>query len=133
MSGRTTFDIEVIAAGGGAVFTHADGAVIFHRGDSGDCAYIVKEGRIEIREMSRAVETIQTGEIFGEMALIDEEPRTASAIAAGAVELIRIDRSIFDALIRDDTDFALTIMRLIVRRLRAAMNMIERYADQAAA
>ena len=132
MSG-TTFDIEVIAAGGGAVFTLSDGASIFHRGDSGDCAYIVKAGRIEIREKGRAVETIQTGEIFGEMALIDEEPRTASAIAAGDVELIRIDRPIFDALIRDDPDFALTIMRLIVRRLRAAMNMLERYADKTAA
>jgi len=133
MSGKTTFDIEVIAAGGGAVFTHSDGAVIFHRGDSGDCAYIVKAGRIEIREKCRAVDTIHAGEIFGEMALIDKKPRTSSAIATGDVELICIDRSIFDALIRDDTDFALTIMRLIVRRLRAAMNMLERYADKTAA
>jgi CRP/FNR family cyclic AMP-dependent transcriptional regulator len=133
MSGGTTFDIEVIAAGGAAVFTYPDGTVIFHRGDSGDCAFIVKAGWIEIREKGRAVETIQTGEIFGEMALIDKEPRTASAIAVGDVELIRIDRPIFDALIRDDTDFALTIMQLIVRRLRAAMNMLERYADETAA
>ena len=49
MSG-TTFDIEVIAAGGGPVFTYTDGTVIFHRGDLGDCAYIVKAGRIEIRK-----------------------------------------------------------------------------------
>jgi CRP/FNR family cyclic AMP-dependent transcriptional regulator len=132
MSGGTTFDIEVIAAGG-AVLSYSDGRIIFHSGDPGDCAYIVKAGRIEIREKGRAVETIQTGEIFGEMALIDEEPRTASAIAAGDVELIPIDRPMFDVLIRDDSDFALTIMRLVVRRLRAAMNMLERHAGKAAA
>jgi CRP/FNR family cyclic AMP-dependent transcriptional regulator len=132
MSG-TTFDVEVIAAAGGAVLAFPDGTTIFRRDDPGDCAYIVKAGHIEICEKGRAIETIETGEIFGEMALIDDDPRTASASAAGEVELIPIDRRMFEVLIRDDSDFALTIMRLVVRRLRAAMNVLERYADNAAA
>jgi CRP-like cAMP-binding protein len=128
MSG-TKFDVDVIAAGEGEVLAYADGAVIFRRGEDGECAYIIKSGNVEIREKSRAVEVMEFGEIFGEMALIDDEPRTATAVAVGTVELIPIDRRMFGFLIRDDTDFARIVMLLMARRLRAAMNMLERCVE----
>jgi CRP-like cAMP-binding protein len=122
----TTFDVEAIAAGENRVLVFGDGAAIYRRHERGDCAYIIRHGQVEISERGRAVEIMQPGEILGEMALIDRDTRTASAVAVGEVELIPIDRPLFQVLIRDDPDFALTIINLLARRLRAAMNLLER-------
>ena len=86
----------------------------------------MKRGEVEIRDAGQTVETIAVGEIFGEMALIDGDTHGASAVAVGDVELLAIDRDLFDALIRDDQDFALAIMCLLARRLRATFAMLKR-------
>ena len=122
----TTFDVDVIAEAEMRVLVFGDGASIYRRHERGDCAYIIRSGQVEISERGRAVEIMRPGEIFGEMALIDKEARTASAIALGEVELIPIDRPMFQVLVRDDPDFAQTIINLLARRLRAAMNLLER-------
>jgi CRP/FNR family transcriptional regulator, cyclic AMP receptor protein len=129
----TTFDVEVIAAGEDRVLAFPARAVIFRQNDMADSAYIIKRGQVEIRDRGNAVETIAPGEIFGEMALIDDEPRSASAVATSDVELIPIDRSMFEVLLRDDEDFALTVMRLMARRLRATTKMLEGYMDESQA
>ena len=121
----TKFDVEVIAAGESRVFSFADGAAVFRPGDPGNEAYIVKSGRVEMRERGRAVEVLEAGEIFGELALIDDEPRTALAVASGPVELVPIDRATFDTLVHDDEDFAMTIIHLMARSLRATMKTLE--------
>lgn len=126
----TTFDIEVIAAGEDRIHAFPPRATIFRQNEIGDRAYIVKRGQVEIRERGHALETIAPGEIFGEMALIDDEPRSASAVALSEVEVIPIDRAMFEVLLRDDEDFALTIMRLMARRLRATTKMLESYLDE---
>jgi CRP-like cAMP-binding protein len=122
----TTFDVDVIAAAEMKVLVFGDGVSIYRRHERGDSAYIIRSGQVEISERGRAVEIMRPGEIFGEMALIDKEPRTASAVALGEVELIPIDRPLFQVLVRDDPDFAQTIINLLARRLRAAMNLLER-------
>jgi len=128
----TTFDVEAIAAAESKVLVFGDGTSIYRCPARGDCAYIIRRGQVEISERGRAVEIMQPDEIFGEMALIDNEPRTASAVSLGEVELVPIDRPLFAALIRDDPDFALTIIHLLARRLRAAMNLLERQGDRPA-
>jgi CRP/FNR family transcriptional regulator, cyclic AMP receptor protein len=128
----TTFDVEAIAAAESKVLVLGDGASIYRRHERGDCAYIIRRGQVEISERGRAVEIMQPGEIFGEMALIDNEPRTTSAVALGEAEVIPIDRALFAVLIRDDPDFALTIINLLARRLRAAMNLLEHQGDRPA-
>jgi CRP-like cAMP-binding protein len=120
----TTFDVDVIEAGEGRAVVLPDGGVVFARGDRGDCAYIVKRGRIELRADGRAIDVVCPGEIFGHTALIDGSPRDATAVAAGHAEVIAIDGPVFTALLYDDGDFALTVMRLTARHLRAAMEMI---------
>jgi CRP/FNR family cyclic AMP-dependent transcriptional regulator len=122
----TTFDVEVIAAAGSEPLVVGDGTSIFRQHERGDSAYIIQRGQVEISRRGGAVEIVQPGEIFGEMALISNEPRTTSAVALGEAELIPIDRAMFQVLIRDDPDFALTIIHLLARRLRAAMNLLER-------
>lgn len=121
----TTFDVDVIAASAAEPRTFRDGETIFRPEERGDCAFILRSGKVEMRERGRAVEILRPGEIFGELALLDDQPRTASAVAAGPVEVIPIDRALFEVLMRDDPDFALTVVRLLARSLRATMNLLE--------
>jgi CRP/FNR family cyclic AMP-dependent transcriptional regulator len=113
---------EVIRLGmGGRMVSFAEGGVVFIKGDPGDNAYIVASGLIEIRESGRVIERMGPGELFGEMAVVDSAPRSASAVAVGNTELLVIDRAEFDRRIREEPDFAINVMRLMARRLRATM------------
>jgi len=105
----------------GETVSFPEGGVVFIKGDRGSAAYMVRSGRVEIREGGRVVEAMNRGELFGEMALIDSEPRSASAVAVGATELAVINADTFYKLIRDDPDFAIAVMRLMSRRLRATL------------
>ena len=121
----TTFDIDAIAAGGGKVLAFANGTTIYARGEPGDCAYIVTRGRVRLGN-GLPIEVVRPGEIFGEASLIDEGPRMASAFASGSTEVRMIDRSLFAVLARDDSDFTAAVMRLMARRLRAAVRTLDR-------
>jgi CRP/FNR family transcriptional regulator, cyclic AMP receptor protein len=121
----TTYDIDVITAGRGEVLSFADGATIYFCGDPGDCAYIITRGRVRLGN-AVMIEMLRTGEIFGELALIDHGPRDISAQAMGPTEVVAIDRALFDALVRDDPEFADTILHLLARRLRAAARALDR-------
>ena len=124
----TTFDIDAIAAGGGKVLTFANGATIYSRGEPGTCAYIVTRGRVRIGD-GAPLETVRAGEIFGEASLLDDGPRMASAVASGPTELVTIEPGLFRLLVRDDTEFMDAVMRLMVRRLRAATSALDRVKD----
>ena len=113
---------EIIKLGfGGRRVSYAEGGVIFIKGDEGDHAYVVAGGNIEIREGGRVIETMGPGELFGEMAVIDSEPRSASAVAVGPTELLVVDRAEFERRLSEEPDFAIKVMRLMARRLRATM------------
>jgi CRP-like cAMP-binding protein len=127
MSAAVTFNIPDAAVA--KVDAYPDGGVIFIRGDSGSNAYLVRRGLVEIREAGRALETVRPGELFGEMALIDEGPRSASAVAVGPTEVAIIDRDAFHRLVRSDPDFALGVMHEMARRLRA-MNAQQRPSEE---
>ncbi len=64
------------------------------------------------------LETLGPGGIFGEMALIDDGPRAAAALACEATEVAVIDKPTFQALVRDEPEFALQIMHLLTERIR---------------
>lgn len=113
------FDPDLIVGADRKIVSFADRGVVFVKGDRGEFAYLVKSGSVEIRGSGRAMELIGPCGLFGEMALIDAGPRSASAVAMGATELIVIDRPTFERLLREVPDFALVVMRLMARRLRA--------------
>ena len=121
----TTYDIDVIAAGRGRMLPLGDGAVIYARGEPGDCAYIVTRGRVRIGN-GIPIEVLRAGEIFGETSLLDDGPRCSAAVAVGPTEVMAIERPLFEVLIRDDPDFAVALLRLTARRLRAAMAELDR-------
>jgi len=114
----TTFDVEVIAAAGSEVLVFDDGISIYRQHERGDSAYIIQRGRVEISRRGGAVEIMQPGEIFGEMALIDNEPRSASAIAVTDVELVPVSEKQFLFLVGQTPYFALKVMRVLAQRLR---------------
>jgi len=98
---------------------YAAGATIFSEGDKGVAMFFVQDGTVELRVGGKAVQTIEAGAFFGEMALIDDAPRSASAHAATDCKLMPVDRDRFEVLIRRTPDFVVEMMRSIASRMRA--------------
>jgi len=80
--------------------------------------YILKEGEVDILVHDKIVETIGPGEILGEMALIDQNPRSATAVARTNCQLVSIDEKRFTFLVQQTPYFAIEVMRVMARRLR---------------
>src|SRR5262249_26326771 len=95
------------------------GQAIFREGDKGDCMFAVVEGTVDIEIDGGVVETVKVGGVFGEMALIDGQPRSATAVASSACRLAAIDEKRFLRLVEVTPRFALQIMQVISQRLRA--------------
>jgi CRP-like cAMP-binding protein len=96
------------------------GEVIFREYEMGAEMYVVLEGEVELAIGSRIVETLRQGEPFGEMALIDQSPRTATAIAKTACKVAVIPERRFLFLVQQTPWFALAIMKVMADRLRKA-------------
>ncbi|MFO0523457.1 MAG: Crp/Fnr family transcriptional regulator [bacterium] len=94
------------------------GQVIFQAGEPGDCMFVVLEGQVELSVRGKVLERLGPGGVMGEMALIDNEPRSASAITLADTRVVPIRRDRFDALVQEDPGFSIQLMRIIVGRLR---------------
>jgi CRP-like cAMP-binding protein len=94
------------------------GATIFEEGDPADSLFGVVEGAVDILVGDRVIETAEPGTLFGEMALIDKQPRSARAIAASPCRLACIDERRFLFLVQQTPNFALHVMRTLADRLR---------------
>ena len=98
--------------------TFRAGEVVFPEGEPGDCMYIVKSGAVSLQQGGKELEEIGPGALFGEMALIDLGPRSASAIAVTDCELVSIEKRRFWYLVQETPYFAETVMRVMADRLR---------------
>jgi CRP/FNR family cyclic AMP-dependent transcriptional regulator len=98
---------------------------IFRKGDPRTVMYVVKEGDVEIRLGDKVVEVVGPDGIFGEMAMIDSQPRTASAVARTDCKLVPIDQKRFQFLIQQTPYFAIEVMRVLAERLRRTNQLIE--------
>src|ERR1035438_6052069 len=96
----------------------APGQSIFQAGDPGEAMYIVVEGEVEIRDGSVLLETSGQGSIVGELALIDDEPRSATAVAKTVCRLVAVDRRRFQYMVQETPLFALSVMKVLADRLR---------------
>jgi CRP-like cAMP-binding protein len=94
------------------------GEVLFKTGDPGDVMILVVEGRVDIKVGDRTVESLGLHGIAGEMALIDNAPRSATAVAASGGEVALIDRETFLDLVREVPAFSLYVMRTLADRIR---------------
>jgi CRP-like cAMP-binding protein len=98
--------------------SYRQGDRIFQQGDPGDCMFAVVEGAVEIELAGTVVERIAPGGVFGEMALIDRQPRSASATATVDCSLAIITEKRFLRLVEQMPRFALQMMQVITERLR---------------
>ncbi|MEW6751855.1 MAG: HEAT repeat domain-containing protein [Candidatus Latescibacterota bacterium] len=102
--------------------TVKQGAVVIQEGTLGDRMYIVVRGELEVRKGSGPrIAVLGEKQVFGEMALLDDEPRSASVIALGEVHLLSLQRSNLERLLRRYSSIAFNMMRILSRRLRSSM------------
>jgi CRP-like cAMP-binding protein len=108
----------------------AAGTTIFAKGDPGTSLCAVCSGTVMIRNRSpdgkdAVLNLVQTGEVFGEIALLDGRPRTADAVAMTDCELMVIDRREFIPLVQSRPDIALKLIEVLCDRLRHTSEQVE--------
>ena len=94
------------------------GEEIFREGDVADALYLVASGRVQVIRAAAVVAELGEGEVFGEMALLDPAPRSATVRAATDVVLLRIRREDFQDLLSEELEVARAVIRVLARRLR---------------
>ena len=94
------------------------GAVIFDAGDPGTEMFVVQDGQVDIVIGGAAVETLGPDQIFGELALIDESPRSAAAVARTDCQLLPLNQREFMFLVDELPFFAIRVMKVMAERLR---------------
>jgi CRP-like cAMP-binding protein len=104
------------------------GSVIFKEGDRGDEMFVLTSGEARLSHGNRTLETVGKGSIFGEMALADPGPRSATVTAETDCEVVPIDAKRFQFMVHHTPFFALQVMRVMTARLRA-MNARDRMTD----
>ena len=110
------------------VVEYASGQPVFHEGDVGATMYIVQSGRVRLYHESDGNKTIlgemEKGDFFGEMSILEGLPRTTCAEASESSELIEINSSTFDKMIRANIEIAIRMLRKLSIRLREAERQI---------
>jgi CRP-like cAMP-binding protein len=97
------------------------GAQVFGKGDLGDCLYIIAEGHVRVHDGARTLNTLQRGEVFGEMAALDPEVRSASVTALADTRLLRLDRSPLYQLMARRSEVTQGIVHVLAQRLRGRL------------
>jgi CRP-like cAMP-binding protein len=98
--------------------TFDEGTTVVREGELGDRLYFVVTGQVQVCSGNRVLAVMGEREVFGEMALLDPGPRSASVVAISPVTLLAIARDDFDDLMRERPEVPTGVMRILVRRLR---------------
>lgn len=117
-------DFGLLTGAGAPVRTYKAGDVIFRQGDAAEELYVIQSGQVEIRLGNRLLDTLPEHSIFGEMALIDGAPRSATAVAVTDVRIVPVGEKQFLFLVSRTPHFALNVMRALARRLRTTNNAL---------
>jgi CRP/FNR family cyclic AMP-dependent transcriptional regulator len=120
----TPIDFGLLAGAGAPVREFKAGEIIFQEGDTGSEFFVIQSGKVEIRLGNRQLGTLGDRDIFGEMALIDTAPRSATAVATTDVKIVPVGEKQFLFLVSQTPHFALNVMRTLARRLRAQNSTI---------
>lgn len=105
--------------------------IVFHEGDYGDALYIIKNGRIKIAKVAidgreKTLTILKAGDFFGEMAIFDDMPRSATAEAMDHdVKLLSISKNDFEQLIMSTPSIAIKIMKDLTRRIRQVNEQVQ--------
>jgi CRP-like cAMP-binding protein len=94
------------------------GSVIFREGEHGDAMYVVNSGEVDLSIHDHLIETVSVDGFFGEVALLDHVPRSATAVAKTDCTLVPINQRHFLFMVEETPFFALAVMRAMSGRLR---------------
>ncbi|HZE98836.1 MAG TPA: cyclic nucleotide-binding domain-containing protein [Planctomycetota bacterium] len=94
------------------------GDTVFKEGDAADVMYVVQSGDLDVVYRGAIVERMSTGDLFGEMSLISDEPRSATVIARTEARLVPIDLKGFMFLVEETPYFAVQVMKIMSSRIR---------------
>jgi len=117
-------DFAILAGSHVPVRAFKAGEFIFREGDSGVDLFVVQSGQVELRLRNRLLETLGENGIFGEMALIDSQPRSADAVAVTDASVVPVSEKQFLFLVSHTPFFALKVMRVMAARLRVTNKQI---------
>ncbi|MBV8074215.1 MAG: cyclic nucleotide-binding domain-containing protein [Candidatus Eremiobacteraeota bacterium] len=96
------------------------GDTIFLKGDLGNSMFVLLKGQVEIRLDDRVVDVVHEGGIFGEMGLVENAPRAATAVAVTNGAVLSIDEDQFIELVQEQPFFAIKVVRQVADRVRRA-------------
>src|SRR5512137_1585870 len=101
---------------------YADGQTVFAEGDPGDSMYFIVRGCIRIEKRAQATNAVnkilavlEAGDYFGEMALLDQKPRSASAVAAGGATILRLSKAAFDQMQGESSEAGISVLFAMIR------------------
>ncbi len=117
---RSTEELYELLSRAGTHRSVAAGEVVFAKGDRGTTMFIVHSGSVALKNGDHVVDTVDAPSLFGEMALIESEPRALTAAAATDAELVEIPVRTFWVLVHETPYFAHLVMSVMAQRLRRA-------------
>jgi len=114
--------------------TYSAGEHIFHQGDLGTEMFIIQDGIVNIIKTlggsQHVLSRLEKGDFFGEMAVLENVPRSADALAVTEVKVVIINGTRFDEMLRKNPEIAVRIIRKYSKRLREANTLLERLAGK---
>ena len=100
---------------------YAPGEIIFCEFEPGNEFYFIQSGQVKIVKIinntEKTLDILESGEIFGEMAILEEEPRSASVIAVGSVKLFRFHRDNFETILHGNPQLAYKLLMIFAKRI----------------
>ena len=97
------------------------GEEIFAEGEAGDALYLVLDGKVRVHRGDRQIAELGERECFGEMAILDASPRSATVTAVKDTNLLKISREDFQEIMAEKPEIALGIIKVLSHRLRSAI------------
>ncbi len=102
--------------------TREQGEEIFAAGEDGDALYLVLDGKVRVHREDRVIAELGERECFGEMAILDASPRSASVTSLEESHLLKISREDFQEILTEKPEIAMGIIKVLTGRLRNAIH-----------
>lgn len=110
------------------------GEIIFKEGDLGTEMFVIQKGKVEIKKKigieEKVLSTLEKGDFFGEMAILEGMPRSATAIAIEDTECIIINEATFDNMIKQNVEIAVRMLRNLSKNLRQTTELLDQIAGK---
>jgi len=105
------------------------GTVVFREGETGREMYVIQSGKIDIikqvRDKEKLLATLVPGDFFGEMSVLNNKPRSASAVVSESAKVLVVEPKMFESMIRNNVEIAIRIIKMLAKRLQDADHQIE--------